>query len=176
MGSDKTLIEVGGVTLLERSVSLLYSAGANPVVVVGGAAPGTGLGASKVADLHPGEGPLGAIITALEAVDTEVVLVIACDLPALDRATLQRLVDEVHEVDEAPGCDVAMAHTDRPEPLCSAWRRRCLPALGEAFEQGERSPQRALGLLQVVHVPVDPHLLVNLNTPADLAAFRQAAN
>jgi len=168
MGTDKALIDVDGTTMLAHVASALVEAGARPIVVVGG--PDRGLGYLHVDDAHPGEGPLGAIITALARVDADLVLAVACDLPALDASTVRALVDAVGDH------DAAVARTDRLEPLCAIWRRTCLPVLEEAFTRGERSPLRAIGSLDVAVVPVAAGALANINTPADLAAFRQAAN
>ena len=66
--------------------------------------------------------------------------------------------------------DVAVAMTDRREPLHGAWRAgRCLPVLAEAFERGERAVHRALALLDVGEIAVaDPSTLRSVNRPADL--------
>lgn len=168
MGSDKALVRVGGATMLERCGSVLREAGASKVVVVGGADRAAGF--EHITDSFPSEGPLGGILTALGALEAEYVAIVACDLPGLDADTVRRLMRA------AVGHDVAMARTDRREPLCAVWRRTCRPALATAFERGERAPVRALGGLDVVEVVVDPSTLVNVNTPADLSAFGQAGN
>ena len=66
--------------------------------------------------------------------------------------------------------DVAVAVTDRWEPLHGAWRAgRCLPVLAEAFGRGERAVHRALALLDVGEVAIaDPSSLRSVNRPADL--------
>ncbi len=42
-----------------------------------------------VADRHPGEGPLGALVTALDAAGEEIVAVLACDLPYAEPAGVE---------------------------------------------------------------------------------------
>lgn len=181
MGTDKAMLEVGGITLLERTASLLREAGAHPIVVVGGV--DRRIGWTHVPDEHPGEGPLGGILSALAAVAPDhqgvpdaapvaatAVVVVACDLPGLTAQLLRTLVEGLGDH------DVAMAWTGRPEPLCAAWSTRCAPALRAAFAAGERSPAAAVRGFDVVHVTVDAALLANVNTPSDLAAFGKAGN
>jgi molybdopterin-guanine dinucleotide biosynthesis protein A len=160
MGRDKALVEVEGVAMAERVARVIDAIGARPVVLVGGAE--RPIGRPWVADLYPGEGPLGGIITALTEVDAERVAVLACDLPWIDQATLEALVDE------AGDADVVCAFTDRRQPLCAIWRSRVLPTLRRAFTAGERSMQRLPGV-GWADVTVASEPLTNINTPADLA-------
>ncbi|HEU5454982.1 MAG TPA: NTP transferase domain-containing protein, partial [Nocardioides sp.] len=88
MGTDKALLEVDGIPLARRVANALRAAGADPVVAVGGDLEALGaLGLHAEPDLHPGEGPLGAILTALAATTEAVVVGRACDLPAADADT-----------------------------------------------------------------------------------------
>ena len=83
MGRPKALIEIDGRTLLDRAVGALTAAAIDPVIVVGGdQAAIEAAGHRFVPDEYPGEGPLGGIISALGAVDTDLVVVLACDLLA----------------------------------------------------------------------------------------------
>ncbi|MBK9970940.1 MAG: NTP transferase domain-containing protein [Acidimicrobiaceae bacterium] len=68
MGRDKALVPVHGAPMVMHVVSALRSAGCDPVQAIGGDAPAlAALGLDVVGDGHPGEGPLGGVITALAA-------------------------------------------------------------------------------------------------------------
>ena len=68
MGRDKALIEIDGVAMVTIAVEALRAAGAADVWVVGGDRGAIeALGHRWVPDLHPGEGPLGGVITAKNA-------------------------------------------------------------------------------------------------------------
>lgn len=92
MGRDKTRLELGGRTLLERAVSLLQETGAE-LVLIGG-----GQGERAVADLLPHCGPPGGLYSLLDHIrlhyglDGSPLLLIPVDMPLLTVATLQRLV------------------------------------------------------------------------------------
>jgi molybdopterin-guanine dinucleotide biosynthesis protein A len=161
MGTDKALLEVGGVALAVRVARALQAAGVERVVAVGGDEAGLrALGLEVVADQHPGEGPLGGILTALATTDTEVVVVLACDLPDPDPAAIRQVIDALGDADVAapPG-----------ELLHAAYHRRTEAQLAAAFAAGERAPRRAVEGLHVVDVTDLPaRALADADTPDDL--------
>ncbi len=169
MGRDKALVEVDGVPMAERVAAVLGAAGCHPVVAVGGdAAVHARLGLPAVPDRWPGEGPLGALVTVLGAFDPDVdaVVVVACDLPWLDGATVDALVARF--IAAAGSADAVVAHSDRLEPLCAVWACQAHRPLERLVLEGERAVHRALESLRVVTVQVDPSAVANVNSPADL--------
>lgn len=165
MGRPKAFIELDGHTLLDRAVAALRGADLDDVVVVGGDRAAVGAAGHRyVPDTHPGEGPLGGIVTALGAVDADLVVVLACDL--LDASSLA-----VRSLVGALGTgDVAVPVVDgRAQWLHAVWRRSALPTLDAAFAAGERAPRRALPGLSVVEVlDGSPCWYADADTPADL--------
>lgn len=169
MGSDKALLEVGGTAMSARVAAALTGAGCSPVVAVGGAAADLrSLGLDVVADAHPGEGPLGGILTALDALADrcDAVMVVACDLPFVDSAVIAAVIEALgsHEV--------AAGRAGGPLPLCAVWSMRATAHLQARFDAGERAVHRAAVGLDLVEVVVDAGSLRNVNTPDDLAAVR----
>jgi molybdopterin-guanine dinucleotide biosynthesis protein A len=120
------------------------------------------LGVAAIADDHPGEGPLGGILTALRAApeDVEVVLVVACDLVAPSPAALETTVAALGDAD--------VAVPQGREWLHAAWHRRALPELATRFAAGERSVHRAVEGLAVTVVDVDPLACVDADVVEDL--------
>lgn len=166
MGSDKAALELGGEPLVARLAGFLRAAGAEAVVAVGGdSSLHARAGVDSLPDEHPGQGPLGGLLSALHWSPCPVLVVVAVDLVRLDAETVSRVVAALRRP-----ADVAAAQGgDRREPLCAAWRvQRCEPTLAAAFSSGERAIRRAWSGLQVVSVGVDPSRLVNANSPGDL--------
>ena len=173
MGRDKALVEVAGRPLASIAAQALADAGAAEVLVIGGDADALGgLGLAVVADEHPGEGPLGAIITALARAREGIVMVLACDMPAIDRVTVTAIVDALAG---APDADVAAPQLgDRLQILTAAYRTRLRPVLEAAFAGGERAPRRALRGSTVVAVDgLDADRLADVDRPADLHRYAQ---
>jgi molybdopterin-guanine dinucleotide biosynthesis protein A len=162
MGTEKAAVLIGGVPMASRVADALRGAGCTPVVALGGAASlAAGLGLGHLADDHPGDGPLGGVLTALRH-GGDAVVVVSCDVPGITAASLSRLVGSLG------GHQAAIACTDRAEPLCAVWSQAAAPTLRSRFAAGERAMHRAIEGLDVVWVPVAEHELHNVNTPQDL--------
>lgn len=166
MGRPKAVIEVEGVAMARRVADAVAAAGCDPVVAVGGdAAALASVGLATLPDRFPGEGPLGAVITALEHAAGAPVLVAACDLPWLDVATVSAILD-ASRVSSAS--DAVVASSGRLEPLLSWWSPTALEHLRQRFDAGERAVHATLAGLSVVTVPVAASALHNVNRPDDL--------
>ncbi len=129
----------------------------------------------------PGEtkphGPLVGFAQGLAQVETDWVLLLACDLPQLQANVLQSWVTQLDKTaDDAMPEAVREAtiallprHPKGWEPLCGFYRRQCLPMLTQFIDEGGRSFQRWLGQHLVQELPLsNTQLLFNCNTPADL--------
>jgi molybdopterin-guanine dinucleotide biosynthesis protein A len=141
-GSPKEQARFEGETLADRALRLLAEACDERIVV----------GSDGLVD--PGTGPVAAIATGLRMATHEVAVVIPVDMPLLTVRALHAL---------AAACrDAAVAQAG---PLPCAVARRALPA----FETGERRLGTVLEGLDTARVQLEEELLVNVNTPADLA-------
>ncbi|MFZ9483627.1 MAG: molybdenum cofactor guanylyltransferase [Ilumatobacteraceae bacterium] len=165
MGSPKPFVEVGGAPMARRVADALRAGGCTTVVAVGGdAAALATIGLPHVVDRWPGEGPLGAVATALaEGARLGVgrVVVAPCDLPFLTSASVSTLLG-------SPSA-VVVAAADRVQPLLSAWDPAQLSALEAEFTAGERRILSVLDRLAgVERVEVAAADLVNVNHPGDL--------
>ena len=128
MGADKATLVVDGATLLERTLS-----GVPDDVAVVVAGPEVSLpdvvGRRRVTfavEDPPGGGPVAGLDAALSHVSTDVVVVIATDLPFVGRtpgALVARLLT-------AEGADAVLAAdaTGRAQQLCAAYRTAALRA------------------------------------------------
>ena len=178
MGTDKRLVHIGGEPMLQRVVDGL--AGHPVVVVVDPHRDAIPIGASSgvvlIPDTRPGEGPLAALEAGLTAVTTDMALVVAGDMPWLEPALLELLVDRLAA---APAADLTCLTDDgRPQPLPMACRR--IPTLARVtalLDDGERRLRAMLEDPATTTVPetvwraADPtgRSLMDVDTPADLA-------
>ncbi|MEU3569652.1 NTP transferase domain-containing protein, partial [Kitasatospora sp. NPDC036755] len=89
-GADKPGLTVRGTTLLDRV--LAACAGARTAVVVGPPRPTARAGVHWTREQPPGGGPVAAVAAGLDLVTAQTVLLLAADLPFLDRRTVERLV------------------------------------------------------------------------------------
>lgn len=170
MGQDKAFLDIEGVSLIERVRRALCDA-KQRITVGGDRARLQAPGWEWVADQWPGEGPLGGMVTALEVARHDVVVVLACDHPEISTALSLRLVDALVETGGHAAIAVVDVHV---QPLVAAYHRDALPVLRQAFAAGERSPRRAMALLQgVASVEVDATAVLDLDSPDDVRAFER---
>lgn len=167
MGRPKALLQIRGIPLVEQIAHVL-SPFCFQVVAVGPQQLAASIAA--VPDLYPGAGPLGGLLSALEAraEGCDRMVVVACDLINIQAPVINALL--AADLDHI---DAVMAHTDRLQPLCGLWNPRCLPVLQNAFDAGERSMNGVIKSLAIVSVPIEADLLANVNTPDDLYQARK---
>lgn len=182
MGRDKLLLEVGGVPLLRRVCESLASACDEVLVVGESGAAARPEGARHVkGERLGGQGPLAGIEAGLGAAKNRLVFVAAGDMPFLSTGLIRHLL---LRLGEAGACAAVPRYRGGTHPLCAAYDRGILPAVGSALDEGTRSVRGLLdGLPRVEYVGEDdlvrfgdPDLfLINVNSPEDLERARRAA-
>jgi molybdopterin-guanine dinucleotide biosynthesis protein A len=146
-GSPKALARFEGETLAKRAWGLLGEVCEERIAV------GRVDGLPFPAVVDEGTGPVAAIAAGLRDATLDVAVVVPVDMPRLTAHALRRL---------AGACRDAAVAQDGPLPCAVA--RRTLPA----FETGERRLRTVLDGLATAHVELQPALLANVNTRADL--------
>lgn len=143
MGRDKSGLVVDGVTLAERTATLLLRV-VDTAIEVG---PGVS-GLASTREEPPGEGPLVAIAEGRRVLRERgcdgAALVVACDLPLLSATLLTLLCDW-----EAPGSVVPIVR-GMPQPLCAKWGRRDLDGARDLAAGGARSLRHLVSQPDVV--------------------------
>ncbi|MEL7535751.1 MAG: NTP transferase domain-containing protein [Pseudomonadota bacterium] len=169
MGTDKAAMALGDENQLERTVALAARHVPNVYVSVRADQRNEQLRARypQVVDRYPNLGPLAGIMSALEFHRDAPWLVLACDLPLLDDASLTRLLNRVDP--DAVATAFAAEASGLPEPLCAVWMPAALGACHEAVALGSHCPRKILIQNQatLLELPT-PGALDNANTPDDL--------
>jgi molybdopterin-guanine dinucleotide biosynthesis protein A len=113
-------------------------------------------------------GPVAGILSAQAEIPDADWLVVACDLPNLDRKTLSHLMEQAPL--EAPLVAYRSTVDGLPEPLCALYRAGSAGLLRNAVERGIRCPRKILIRNEALLLEL-PHrdALVNVNTPDELA-------
>ena len=118
------------------------------------------------APAYAGSGPTGGILTAMELAPASSWLVVACDLPLLDRGTLEYLL--AHRDPNAIATTFESPFDGLPEPLITVWEPAAYTILLHKLQEGYKCPRKVLinnpaKLLK----PQNPDALMNANTPED---------
>lgn len=182
LGRDKVLEVVGDSNLLQRVVSQLSSFNSDIIIVFSSGKSlhqFTGYPRSRiVTDIYPGKGALGGLHAGLAASNTLYNLVVACDMPFLNQALLQYMVQV------SPGFDLVVPRVgELVEPLHAVYSKSCLSHIERLIKQGEIRVRALFELVKVRYVEADEisrfdpkHLsFFNINTEADLERAQQLA-
>src|SRR3989304_9423119 len=92
MGSDKALLRLDGVPLIERLLQRVSGLGEEILIPTNRPQDYQYLGLRMASDPEPGAGALHGLRTALEAARGQTVLVLACDLPFVSRPLLEHML------------------------------------------------------------------------------------
>ncbi len=176
-GLDKSTLDVAGTSIIDRQLAVLREVADELRIVAADPPAYARYGVPVSADLEPGFGPLGGLYTALHLSTVPHTFVVACDMPFVSRALVERLAALA-----APDVDVVVPRTrDGSHPLCAVYARSVLSAVRRRMDRGALALK---GLLEDVRVAelgpeemtrLDPDgiLLFNVNTPHD---YREACS
>jgi molybdopterin-guanine dinucleotide biosynthesis protein A len=164
-GSDKAELRIGGVRLLDRVLEAV--AEAERIVVVGPKRP-SARRVTWARESPPGGGPVAALAAGLTETASEIVVVLAVDLPGITAHTVRSLVSAVDD-DGA----VLVDDSGRDQTLAAAYRRDALAARLETFgEVADVALRDVVGGMSLRRVPAAAAAR-DLDTWDDVAAARR---
>ncbi len=182
LGRDKTRETVGDRSLLQRVVTSISFLNSEIIIVIGDKQPlqqSISYPRLKIAtDIYPGKGSLGGIYTGLVASNSFHNLVVACDMPFLNRALLEYMIEL------AVDYDVVVPRTgDSVEPLHAVYSQNCMAHMENLLKRGglkiiEFYPEVKVRYIEVEEIDrFDPEHLsfFNINVEADLEIARELA-
>jgi molybdopterin-guanine dinucleotide biosynthesis protein A len=125
---------------------------------------------NPVRDLYPGIGPLGGIYSGLSAMRERCAIAVACDMPLLQPALLEEMLDLLNSH------DAVVPLNGLPEPLCAVYSSACLPAIRERIDSGDLKMTGFYDTIDILYLTpeewrrFDPEGLsfLNINTEADM--------
>ena len=168
MGQDKGSLAFGAESMLER-VTRILGAISDGVIVAGRRDQRV----TTVHDAIEDQGPLAGIAAGLAASTSDLNVVVACDMPLIHAAVLQRMLTLV---DDNDAC-VAMVD-GHASALCGVYRSRVADVARALLDSGERRVMRLLDQIQTKRVDaavfrdLDPDLetFISVDTPEKYAA------
>jgi molybdopterin-guanine dinucleotide biosynthesis protein A len=178
MGADKAALEIAGTSLLARTVAMLGQVVDEVHVSV---APAQGEDPLRsdfavIPDRFDNIGPAAGLLSAHMYAPESAWLVLACDMPLIDTATLLRLVESRQP--EMAATVWAAADSSGPEPLCAIYEPGTLAAfLEQVTAGGNPSPRDWLAGARV-HLLASPRadMLSSANTPEEFATMTDQLN
>ena len=156
MGKDKAFLELGGRTLLSRALELARSV-AETVAIVGDGNKFFPLG-RVLDDVYPGQGPLAGIHAALAGSDAALNLMLALDIPFIEKDFLRYLLSEASRGSAV----VTVPKTgDHWQPLCAVYRRDFAATAEDALRRGKNRIDPLFAKVETRVVDQDEMLRMN---------------
>ena len=172
MGRDKGLVRLGDRSLVEHVLAATGGLADECLITTNNAEAYAFLGLPLAGDEDPGAGALPGLRTALRAARGELVLLLACDMPFVQRPVLQMLLDLSADYDV-----VVPRWQDQLQTMHAVYRREpCLKAVDAALTAGRRRMISFYDQVRVREVSADElasagdlaRSFFNVNTPAEL--------
>jgi len=194
-GKNKALSEVGGKTILDRTLSSFGTLFQETMVVTKTPLEYLAWNTLIVTDIFTARSPLAGLHAGLTYAQTPYIFITACDTPFIKTALIEALLKEIDAKS-----DIIVPETEKGlQPLCAVYTKQCLPVIEKQLRQeatasrndADSSKKRVLyhGLkilniydtVRVKKIPeqhllaIDPDLLsfFNVNTPEDFVRAEQ---
>lgn len=171
MGTDKSFVPFLGRPMIEVVRQAVEGLGDELILITNRPEAYAHLGLPMHADLYPDTGPLGGIYTAIHHAAHPHVLIVACDMPWLNRPLLEYMAG-LRET-----ADVVVPRWDKfPEPLHAVYSKACLDPIREKLEAEMykitafygRVSVRFVNRDEIERFDPDGKSFINVNTPEDL--------
>jgi len=165
MHRDKAALAYHGRSQLATTFGLLESVGDRCYVSVRADQIEEPLrkGYPQIVDAEGPGGPINGILAAQQRHPQAAWLVLACDLPFLDRASLVHLLG--HRDRSRVASAFRSSHDGLPEPLCAVYEPAAAESLPRFVAQGGRCPRKFLITHEAMLIePLSPTALDNINS------------
>lgn len=134
MGTNKAFVRLNGKPLIDYALDALNKVTPN-VILSAGTESLNYKNLPAVKDVFPGCGPMGGIYSALRFSNTELNLVLSCDMPFISADMLNFLVEKATEYKS----DVTLPIDEEGyfQPLCAVYRKSMIPCFEQAILRQE---------------------------------------
>ena len=167
---QKGFVKIEGTTIIERNLELLRSVTEEVVISANEPERYFRLGVPIIGDVVEPGGPMAGIYSVLKCTGAGAAIVVACDMPFINRELL------IYIVEEMAGDAAVPVYGGRPEPLLAVYSRGALGAMEEMLLGGKRAMTGLLERIDVRYIDedevrkIDPggRSFININTVEDL--------
>lgn len=170
MGHDKAVINYHGKPQIQWAYELLSRQLEKVFISVRTEQENEPIRASlpQIQDQGITSGPLDGIASAQQTHPAAAWLVIACDLPWLDDASIKHLLAE-RDPSKVATAFVSVHHPGLPEPLCAIWEPACKVVIDAAIAIERNCPRKIL-INTNTHLvsQLNPRSMDNINHPQEL--------
>ena len=138
MGQNKSLMQIDGVTLIERTVALMKDLFPLLLLSTNSHSEYEFLNLEMVQDIVANVGPLAGIYSSLQASKTELNFIISCDMPLLTKDMVDYIITYL------PDAPIKVAKADGfVQQLCGLYSRAVIPKIEEIIAKRRQEESRS---------------------------------
>ena len=173
MGVDKSFAPLLGQPLISHVLARVAGLGDETILITNKPNDYAHLGLPMYEDIYRDKGPLGGFHAALTYARQPHVLIVACDMPWLQRPLLE------HQISLRHTADIIVPRWEKfPEPMHAIYSRACLPHIAHNLEIEllklvafyGRVATRYLDREEIAQFDPEGQSFRNINTPEDLVS------
>ena len=171
-GKNKGLLRLHQETFLQRLHRVLRPLVTETILVTKDPSLYAGLDLTIISDIYPVRSSLAGVHAALTKASNQHVFITACDVPLLQPALVNCLLDACSSRDDV----VVPTSEEYFEPLCAVYSKKCLPVIEDLLDQQKFKISSLFSLVRLKKIPFqtlqkhDPELVsfLNVNCVEDL--------
>jgi molybdopterin-guanine dinucleotide biosynthesis protein A len=178
-GSNKALVEINGVRLIERVISVMEPLFERLIIITNTPQEYAHLKLPMVEDLIKGLGPLGGVFTGLQTMSEDAGFFVACDMPFLSGELIHHMIDVLDDFDAVvPKVDWKI------EALHAIYTKRCIPAIKKLIDNKDYQVikffqsvrVRYLNKEEILNFDPEMRSFFNINRPEELLKTTKSKN
>ncbi len=175
MGKDKGVLTVNGTMMVEHVIHSLNK-NVSSIIIVANNDNYNQFGFPVVKDVIHECGPMGGIYSGLLHSQTDLNIIVSCDIPFVSSELIEALSSAPDD------CDIVVPQLNGElEPLCARYRKGCALRMATYLDSGMLRLRSALQDFKLRILDpwsisgFDPNQLANINTPEELKQFNTLA-
>lgn len=175
MGSNKALLPINGVAMIEKVYQVMSSLFDEVILVTNTPDEYSFLPCRKEADIYQDYGSIAGLHSALTATRSDRIFVAACDMPSLNPELIELLCTTAPDADAV----VPLNCENLREPLHAVYAKATLATVTDMIECGEKSILRLFDRIRTSELPPAAYAHIdhaeasfgNVNTPGEFQAL-----
>ena len=170
MGTDKGFIDLNGRSFMARIVETVEPF-VNKIIIVSSDPNYDVFNKKRVVDIIQDSGPLAGIFSGLFYSESEVNLVLSCDVPLINDVVLNTLIEGYDTESDV----TQLQSNERTMPLIALYKKQCMHPCLEALKKGERRLTKVVAQLKTKTIALESSLtplVRNINTVDELKEIR----
>ena len=164
MGTDKSALEYYGKPQKQYAKELLESNNLETFYSIQ-ASSEKNISSDEIQDTFLNLGPFGGICTAFQKDPNSAWLVVATDLPFINKKLIKLLLQKRNPSKIATA--IKGKNKEFPEPLITIYEPKAYTKLLQYLAQGYSCPRKILINADIEIIEIDDHLIQNINTPEE---------